>query len=478
MSTPETAPELMQEVAFIGSINGRGPQLELLGLIDLEKSVATEGGEEVTSVRGLREGLNEYPFKASGINKATFSNPHHSSCLSAKVNATVGLGFLSDEERKNGPQALNSSAVSGEQDPKKSAATSLLNPFYLPSKVDEVLDPVCEVSWNNTLMSVGHDFVRSGNGYFEVAREKSNPIDGKIVAIWWIPWSSTRPYVEDDTGRHWHWTLRDLNSGYIALAQFGKKKEMIERIENNTFSDAGATNIGEKVDPYDIHEVIHVPNPMGLHEIFGYPEWLAASAPMELIGAMMKYKFDFFTNRGVPEYALIVTGGKVKKENWDKIVKSLNRHVGAGNSHKSWALNLEDPDVVVKIEKLAMESTADTGIFKDKESLQADVVTAHRMPPLLGNILIPGKLGASNEFINSLLSFQLLTINSLQRIFQQILSATLGAGGGLGLERNDFILRKITDLIDVGKAETISRMRQELPQAKAEGRDVDEGLKD
>jgi len=474
------APEDVQQISFAG-FGGRGT-LELFNTLDLQKVDVTDSSGKTTqeqSVRGLRQGLNNYPFKVNNVNKATFANSYHSTCLAAKVNATVGLGFLSDAERESGPQALNSSAVQGEQNlADQEALTAFLNPFYLPSQVDERMNEVCEYSWNDVMLSLGHDFYRSGNAYLEVARDPADPINGEIKAVWHLPWAETKAFVEDNQGRHWHWRHRNLDSGERVLARYGQKKQLLERSKTGNV-ELRSMGIAEDLDPKNVHEVIHIRNPMALHEIYGYPEWLAAASPMELIGALMQYKYDFFTNRGVPEYALIVTGGKVPKKNWDAIVASLNSHVGAGNSHKSWALNIENEGVTVTVEKLGLEGKSDEGIFKDKESLQADIVTAHRLPPLLGNIMISGKLGATNEFINSLLSFQLLTINSPQRIFQQTLGSTLGSKGAkLELEPNDFILRKVTDLIDVGKADTVSRMREELPEAKAKGRDIGEGLKD
>jgi hypothetical protein len=56
------------------------------------------------------------------------------------------------------------------------------------------------------------------------------------------------------------------------------------------------------------------------------------------------------------------------------------------------------------------------------------IATAHGVPPLLANILLPGKIGAANEGPNALLLFQKRKLGQIQRTFSRILANTLGAG--------------------------------------------------
>ena len=428
---------------------------------------------------GAYQGENEYPFKANGIVQSLVANEHHSTCLLAKTSATVGLGFLSDFERENGPQALNSPSVNGEMNLEALGALKGINPFYLPSNAEDSLDELCEYSWQDVIEGVCNDFYRAGNGFMEVARDTS----GTVTGLWHLPFYEMRAYVEDLAGRNWHWRLKNqygtktsLNEDVI-MARWGDKERLLESVEDGSIQSTGI-NV-EGVDTENLHEVIHFRNSMGLHKIYGFPEWLGASQAIELVSALMQYKYDFFLNRGVPEFAVFVTGARVGADDWKKIEDAIRDNVGPTNSHKSFALNLGQKDVEIQVEKLGLDGKADTGVFKDKESLQSDIVTAHRVPPLLGNILIPGKLGASNEFPNALMAFQALTINGNQKTFQNTLAKTLGSSeAGLGLTKEDLIFRKITDLIDLGKADTISRMRENVTEAQAEGRDIEDGLKD
>ncbi len=103
------------------------------------------------------------------------------------------------------------------------------------------------------------------------------------------------------------------------------------------------------------------------------------------------------------------------------------------------------------------------------------------MPPLLAGILIPGKLGATNELPNALLASQTLVCGQAQRNIKQILGKTLGnsaLNGGLDLKIEDFAFRKISEEIDIGQMDTVSRMRETIPEAKKKGCKIEDGLKD
>jgi hypothetical protein len=86
-------------------------------------------------------------------------------------------------------------------------------------------------------------------------------------------------------------------------------------------------------------------------------------------------------------------------------------------------------------------------------------------------------MAAANELPNALVAFQTLYIAQHQQVFELKLGQTLGTAG-LGLEPTDFLLKKITDFYDLGQVETMSRMRETATQAQAEGRKLEDGLKE
>jgi hypothetical protein len=107
------------------------------------------------------------------------------------------------------------------------------------------------------------------------------------------------------------------------------------------------------------------------------------------------------------------------------------------------------------------------------------------VPPILAGILIPGKLGATNETPNAILAFQALVIGPAQETLESILDMTLGnskLNGQLGLKPGDFKFKTIVDEIaeqmeKINPMDTLASSREQLPEQAKEGRDLKEGLK-
>ena len=155
--------------------------------------------------------------------------------------------------------------------------------------------------------------------------------------------------------------------------------------------------------------------------------------------------------------------------------------IGLQNSHKSAALNIEDPEVKVQLEKLAMDGAGlNDGYNEIKETIALDIIAAHRVPPLLAGIVLPGRIGSSNELPNALMLFHLLVAAPDQKNMSTTLGMTLGnekESGGLGLKPEDFVFKRIIDEMNLSMMSTVGGMREPLPEAQAKGRDLNAGPK-
>lgn len=426
-------------------------------------------GEEESSRQGLTLGEQAHPYDFSQVKAFTTANEHHSSCIYAKVAATVGLGFIDSQEETvlDEPKGLSqASGDAGFVTPPKTTK------IYTDSKVDLALNPLCMISATDLLHDICEDFWSTGNGLMEVVRPRAN-LD-EIVGLHHIAAENVVVFVED-TLSNFHYVVKTPGDSIVErrFARFGDSEDFF----NRGGEASGAFEIEQ--DGEFVSEVIHFRQASSRSRWYGYSNWLAAVPAIELAQMLMQWKFDFFLNRGVPEFIFLLTGQKLKSEDWKKVETALKANIGLGNSHKSLALNIANPEVKVIIEKLAAESKGEDTFATTKEALALCVVTAHRVPPLLAGIQIPGKLGASNELPNALAAFQLLVIGPAQRLFQQTLATTLGADNGIeGLDSPDFAFTKITEELDLGRMDTMSKMRQTAPEAQAEGRDLDEGVKE
>lgn len=406
-----------------------------------------------SSLQAISIGDKSPPFDIQGIYDFQVANIHHSRCIRAKRASTVGLGFS--------------------------------NP-----RVAETLNPLCDDNWQNVIDAVCDDYWMTGTGYLEVVRD-----GGAIVGLHHIKARDVRLYVEDRLyNRHYYVEGAEGTFGSVIFARFGEADDLAspERVSNIGISGRALPADGR------VAEIIPFKQTTALDRWFGFPDWLAAVTSIELVQANHQHFYEFYVNRGVPEFMLWVLGQTIEPGKWAQIERSLKRHVGLGNSHQGFACNL-DGDVRVQVERMAMEGSMDAvGFDTANGCLALEIVSAHGVPPLLAGIQIPGKLGASNELPNALMAFQALVIGQAQHSFEQVLASTLGdpsRNGGLGLAASDFLgrvtedtatgrskkvggLRTILDEIDIGVANTVGRMRETLPEAQAAGRDLSAGVKD
>lgn len=424
--------------------------------IDEILEMAFDDGREASS-QSFDPGTKALPFDVSAAKKLMVMNSHHSACIRAKNSCTVGMGFVPENAGSRRTSAEGPAMTMDQVDPVAERRKR--------SKASQVLDAKCIVSFQDVINDVDEEVWQVGNGYMEVVRPLGEP-EGEIKGIYHAPAQHIRLRVEDD-GLNWHYEEVGGTRGARKFARFGDLADFRERMQIPEDQRVG--------------EIIHFRQSSSLHRWYGFPDWLAAVSAMELSKALHQHTHDFFLNRGVPEFILFLLGKKIDGDNWKKIETSLRAHIGLGNSHKSMALNLTDPEMKVQLEKLALEGKTDSKDFSMlSDALALEVVSAHGVPPLLGGIQIPGKLGASNELPNALRAFQLLIIGPAQNARTTTLDCTLGnpeLNGGLGLQEGDFLLRTITDELDLEQMAVSSQMRQTEPEAAAEGRDLSEGLR-
>jgi hypothetical protein len=446
-----------------------------------QTAVFKSQGEEAASRQGLALGDQPHPFDFAQVKSFLTGNEHHSACIHTKVASTVGLGFIDSQEEVviENPVAAATPPVGTD------ARTGLPAPEMLPmpktrkqytdSKVDLAINPLCMISATDLLHDACEDFWQVGNGLIEVVRSRDS---NEIVGLHHLPAEEATVFLED-TDYNFHYIINsDGDATERRFARFGDWEDFESRASGG--DGAGMFTMPDgQTDAEFVSEVIHFRQPTSLSRWYGFPKWLAAVPPIELAQMLLQWKYDFFLNRGVPEFIFLLTGQKLKTSDWEKIESALKANIGLGNSHKSLALNIGNPEVKAQVEKLAAESKGDETFATTKESLALSIVTAHRVPPLLAGIQIPGKLGATNELPNALMAFQLLVIGQAQRIWQQTLATTLGAENGIdGLAPEDFAFTKITEEIDVSSMDTVARMRQSPMQAASEGRDLDDGTKE
>ena len=396
-----------------------------------------------------------HPYNMENVKNLTDANEYHGTCISIKSSSTVGIGFKTHKKKTDPLTGVESeSPLPGTKDNR--------------SKAEIKLDEFTDDTFQAILNMMCQDFWSIGNGYIEVVRDKDND---NIAGIYHIAGERVFVVTEEDGEFHYEVTGGDVTSGGLTpkvYARFGDKKDLM-------------TRLGDNAPEEEIAELIHFKNHSSKSKWYGYADWLAAVPSIELNQMFTQYLFDFFLNRGVPEFMLFIIGQKLPKEDWKRIEDSLLAQIGMTNTHKSAAFNFPNGEIQIVLERLGMDQDKANTFKDDSEATALKIVTSHKTPPLLAGIQISGKLGATNELPNALMAFQILTIGPAQKGITTTLDNTLGSSqsnGNLGLKAGDFQFKTITDELNLDMMNTMSGMRQTLPEAQNEGRNLNDGFKD
>lgn len=445
---------------------------------DLRKGLTDSMG----SVRGRTAGEQMHPVNFENAAALMFAVNIQETCIRTKRDATVGLGFMTEQERQErerqrelADQAHSQAMEGPSSKPKPKPDSSkpdeavgkamLLKEELEQSKAEQVLDELCgDDGWDGLSLQLGEDYENTGNCYIEVVRE-----GGKIVALWHVPASTVKVFNEGKKP-HYYFKVDDVGGTHY-FPRFGDLEGFKERNPDlkQPSSDGG--------DPDDFTELIQIKQPTSFDPNYGLPSWLSCTPWLELAQKVMQYDFDYFDNRAVPDLMVLLTGAKVPEKDMDAIKGQVKETVGSGKRHRTIVANLPHPETKVTIERLNADNRER---FTDLwTNIQLQIVSTHRVPPLLAGVVLPGKMAAANELPNALIAFQTLYIGQHQKVFSKRLGATLGSDDAdLGLVPDDFVFRKITDFYDMGEVDTMSRMRENVAEASAQGRELEDGLED
>lgn len=451
-----------------------------------------KASDEAPSKQYVIRGEKSHPFDMGALKDFRNWNPHHSRSIETKIACTVGLGFRDVEEeqaRQKISERLMMAPVAAppgaEVAEKKKApvskeefdeAMSEVNNRLKLSKAERVCNPLCEVSFQDLLASFCSDYWDTAQGYIEVVR-KGRKGSGKITGLHWAPAETMKLVVENEQYDR-HYVQRTGDGGADKhFAVFGDLDDFKKRAKSGKSASSSDSPM-PTTDLENITELIVWRRPLTQNRWYAYPEWLSGVPLIELVQMLTQHEFDFFQNRGVPEFLLFLLGKEIEPDEWKEIEDAIKAGIGLRKQHKSIAVNIKDPEVKVQLEKLAVEGSGDNANGDKAMRYELGIVTSHGVPPLLGGIVVPGKMGAANELPNALLSFQSLMVGPAQRSLWNVLASTLGTDPGISLVEEDFRLRSITDEFDLGKTDTMARMRTPLAQAQADGRDLSRGLKE
>ena len=292
------------------------------------------------------------PYDLDNLAKLYDQSAIHCAAINARVMNTVGLGFEFTETLKARRRIEKS------QDTPEKLEKVRKNLQDLREELDDLFESLnVEETLIETLIRVWQDCLTVGNGYLEVGRNN----EGKVGYIGHIPATMVR--------------VRRKRDGFVQLSRANK----IQAVFFRNFQDL------EMEDPINgdpsPNEIIHFKMYSPNNTYYGIPA--AVSAAAAIIGDKFakEYNIDYFENKAIPRYAIILKGAKLSNKSKMELVNYFRTEV-KGRNHGTLVVPLPPgigSDSDIKFEKLEA-GVQDASFDKYRKSNRDEILIANRVP--------------------------------------------------------------------------------------------------
>jgi PBSX family phage portal protein len=336
----------------------------------------------------------------------------HYAAINARVMNTVGLGYTFVETLKSKRKIER---AQGDEAKLQRIRDSLQD---LKENIEEVFENLnIEETVLETMVRVWQDVLTVGNGYLEVGRNNS----GQIGYIGHVPATLVR--------------VRRKRDGYVQIAKSNK----IQAVFFRQFQDKETPDpINNDPKPNElIHFKIYSPN----NSYYGVPA--AVSAAAAIIGDKFakEYNIDYFENKAIPRYAIILKGAKLSNKSKQELINYFRSEV-KGRNHGTLIIPVPSSigsDADIKFEKLEA-GVQDASFDKYRKSNRDEILVANRVPAPKVGVYDNANLAVSRDADKS---FKMQVIGPDQAVIEKKLNRLMA-------EFTDLLQLKLNkiDLID------------------------------
>jgi PBSX family phage portal protein len=323
--------------------------------------------------------------------------------IDAKVSNAVGLGYKFEETKSTMLQLeANTDTASVDRARKRIEKAKIELGEWLENLNDDD-------SFGKTMEKFYTDVEATGNGYLEVGRD----VEGNIGYLGHIPAVTMR--------------VRRLKDGFLQL------------IGNRVvyFRNFGADNANPVTNDTNPNEIIHYKEYSPLNTFYGIPDIISSLGA--LIGDQLasQYNIDFFQNKAVPRYVIVLKGAQMSGESEDKMFNFLKTSL-KGQNHRTLYIPLPGDTLENKVtfEMIPLENGIQDGSFKEyRKQNRDDIFAAHQMPP--------SKIGVSDSGLAATLSQDRNFKEQIARPSQKNLEKVVGK---VIKEQTDVLVLKFEEL--------------------------------
>ena len=276
----------------------------------------------------------------------------HYAAINARVMNTVGLGFEFTETLKAKRRVERAQQDQAKLDRTRRQLQDL------KEELDETFEDLnVEETLIETLVRVWQDVLTIGNGYLEIGRNNA----GKIGYIGHIPGTMVR--------------VRRKRDGFVQISRSNK----IQAVFFRNFQDT------ETADPINMdpnpNEIIHFKMYSPNHTYYGIPSAVSAAAAIVGDKFAKEYNIDYFENKAIPRYAIILKGAKISQRSKQELVNYFRNEV-KGRNHGTLIIPIPasvGSDTDIKFEKLEA-GVQDASFDKYRKSNRDEILVANRVP--------------------------------------------------------------------------------------------------
>lgn len=276
------------------------------------------------------------------------SSPHYSA-VKAKVANIVGLGY-DLVESPAAKMALDK--IEGEEKTKKARAK-------LEREKEKIREWIKSCNEDDdfieTLIKVWTDYEVTGNGYLEVGRTTT----GQIGYIGHVPSTTMRIRRKRDG------FVQIISNKAVFFRNFGDKKT--------------ADTVGGDSHP---NEIIHIKKYSPTNGYYGVPDIVAAKAAVAGNEFATRFNLDYFENKAVPRYVIVIKGGKLSPAAERRITEFFQTSL-KGKNHRTLYVPLppDEQERKTSFEMKPVEAgTQDSSFNNYRKGNLNDILMAHRVP--------------------------------------------------------------------------------------------------
>jgi PBSX family phage portal protein len=268
--------------------------------------------------------------------------------IDAKVANTVGLGY----KFETAPDVVMRMENMENQSAMDKARKRLER---LKGEAIEWLESLnSDDSFLTTMEKVDLDLESTGNAYLEVGRT----VTGEVGYLGHIPSTTMR--------------VRRIRDGFTQIVS----GQVVY------FRNFGATNPNPITEDPRPNEVIHFKAYSPLNTFYGVPDILSAYTSLKGDLLAAQFNIDYFENKAVPRYIVVVKGARLDSESEDRLFRFLQTGL-KGQNHRTLYVPLPaDQDgnkiefTMVPIEANVQEASFDKYHQKNRD----DILMAHQVP--------------------------------------------------------------------------------------------------